>query len=168
MNLFLDAEGWSVENEDVLLSWLEKEAVREKLKMDVDLVLVTDEVISRLNEDYLDHEGATDVIAFNLKDTIDDDFVLPDEDMPEGFDFGVPSGEIYVSLETAMKQSVKYKVSLTNEVTRLALHGLLHLAGWSDKTEAERKKMSTREDEGLKRASEKTGSFNWVIKDPAN
>ena len=39
-------------------------------------------------------------------------------------------GDIFISLETALKQSIEYNNSVEQEVIWLASHGLLHLLGW--------------------------------------
>jgi ssRNA-specific RNase YbeY (16S rRNA maturation enzyme) len=45
------------------------------------------------------------------------------------------------------------------------LHGMLHLAGWDDSREQQRRKMSVREDEGLSRAKAE-GKLLWELHGP--
>lgn len=95
-------------------------------KADINVVLSDDKKISELNKKYLNHIGATDVITFSL-----DDVKI--------------EGEIYISVDTARENSRNFKVSLTNELMRLASHGALHLAGYSDETDEQRQLMHTLE-----------------------
>jgi probable rRNA maturation factor len=50
-------------------------------------------------------------------------------------------GEIYVSLETARRQANEYGVAVVNELARLAVHGALHLLGYDDASDEDRKTM---------------------------
>jgi len=89
----------------------------------VKIIFVNDENIHDLNKRFLQHNRPTDVITFSLDENAID-------------------GEIYISVDTAKKQAKDYKVTLTNEMMRLAVHGALHLAGYDDKTMKARKTMS--------------------------
>lgn len=88
----------------------------------VDIVLLSDRRIRTLNKQYLQHDYATDVITFPL------------DDQPL-------YGEIYVSLETARRQAKDYRVTVVNELCRLAVHGALHLLGYDDAEAADRAAM---------------------------
>ncbi len=98
----------------------------------LNLIYVTDEDILTINRKYLRHNQTTDVITFSL-----------------GEDRKNIEGEIYISLDTAKKQSDEYKVSLQNEIIRLAIHGALHLSGYDDNTEENRLKMHNLENKYL-------------------
>lgn len=82
----------------------------------VGVILAGDKDLHTLNKSYLGHDYPTDVISFTL------------EQEPL-------FGEIYISVDTAEIQAHDYSVSLTNEITRLAVHGALHLCGYEDETE---------------------------------
>jgi probable rRNA maturation factor len=93
----------------------------------VNVILVDDAKIHAMNKEFLHHDYPTDIITFPLEeDTID--------------------GELYISLDTAARQAAEYGVSFTNELMRLAVHGTLHLVGYDDATDEERKEMSRLED----------------------
>ena len=70
--------------------------------------------MSHLNTAYRKKNGTTDVLSFSLGST------------PNGATFG----EIYISLPQARHQAVKHGVPDLEELARLLVHGLLHLAGW--------------------------------------
>lgn len=94
----------------------------------VSLRVVDDTEIARLNEAYLHHEGATDVLAF------DDGEMDPDTGR-------MHLGDIAVSLDTAARVAAETGMRPEDEVTLYALHGLLHLLGMRDNTEAGRAAM---------------------------
>ena len=58
----------------------------------------------------------------------------------------VVNGEVYISLETVKENSLNYNVSLSLEIIRVIIHGVLHLVGFDDKTESERAQMRKMED----------------------
>jgi rRNA maturation RNase YbeY len=96
----------------------------------LNLIICSDEFIHDLNKKYLEHDYPTDVITF----------IIEDEPL---------DAEIYISADTALKQSVEYNVTLRNEILRLAIHGSLHIAGFEDNTDEERKMMGLEEDKFL-------------------
>lgn len=83
---------------------------------DLDVSLVDDDAIRRLNTRYHHRRWRTDVLAFDLE--------VPG-----------PSpllGEVVISAETAARQAAAVRVSVALEVDLLAVHGLLHLVGYDD------------------------------------
>lgn len=99
----------------------------------VNVVYVDKDEILKLNNEYLQHDYYTDVITFSLN-----------EDDTKEID-----GEIYICVDVAEEQAKEYKVSLSNELSRLAIHGLLHLCGYGDKTDEEQKLMRSLENKYL-------------------
>jgi probable rRNA maturation factor len=93
----------------------------------VSVVIVDDERIHAMNNEFLQHDYPTDIITFPMDDAAVD-------------------GEMYISIETAQRQAKEYGVSLTNELMRLAAHGTLHLVGYDDATDSQRAIMSYLED----------------------
>ncbi|MFH1050434.1 MAG: rRNA maturation RNase YbeY [bacterium] len=87
----------------------------------LNIIYINDEKIWEINRKYLKHNRTTDVITFSL-----------DEEEK------IIEGEIYISVDTAKKQSDEYKVTFNNEIMRLAVHGALHLAGYDDDTDKNR------------------------------
>lgn len=88
----------------------------------INFLLVSDRVIRRYNVRYLNHDYATDVIAF---------------EMNEGGVFG----DIVISTDTAKRQAKEQGHSALTETTILALHGLLHLLGYRDKSKKDSARM---------------------------
>ena len=91
----------------------------------VNLIFVDDVFIQDMNRTYLGKDRPTDVISFLLEEDI--------------------LGEVYVSLDTAQSQSITYRVPFQEEVARLVIHGVLHLLGYTDSTDDERKIMTQKE-----------------------
>lgn len=98
---------------------------------EISIIFANNDYVTQLNKEYLSHYWDTDVIAFNFDDSTKD-------------------GEVYISVETAQSQAFEYKVSLTDELIRLALHGTLHIIGYDDSTISEKEEMHRLEDKYLK------------------
>ena len=104
------------------------------LDYDISLVFVSDEYLSNLKQKYFKVNQYTDVIAFRLNE------------------YGTPfvEGEIYISLPRAKENARIFDEPYSREVSRLIIHGCLHLIGLKDKTQIEKKNMTNNEDTILK------------------
>jgi len=94
----------------------------------ISLALVDDPAIARLNRRFLDHAGPTDVLSFLL------------EHAP-----GRLEGEVVVSAETARREAPHYGWTPEDELLLYVVHGVLHLAGYDDRSAAGRARMSARQ-----------------------
>lgn len=96
------------------------------------IVFVSDDKIRNLKCSFWGKNMATDVIAFNYNLPSKIGFIPKSK---------LPWGDIFISLDTARRQSVKGKYPLINEIALLILHGLLHLIGYEDSTSQKRNQM---------------------------
>jgi rRNA maturation RNase YbeY len=79
---------------------------------------ISSDDLLKLNKKYLKHNFRTDVIAFNYAEKTELD------------------GEILISVEDASINAKRYKTKYSDELSRLVIHGILHLLGYNDqKTE---------------------------------
>jgi probable rRNA maturation factor len=102
-------------------------------KSSVNIVYCTDKLIGELNRRFLRKRGTTDVLAFELADTDNRGFL----------------GEIYVNLQQARRQAEENNINYKEEVGRLTVHGVLHLLGYDDLKDANRRKMWNRQESYL-------------------
>ena len=103
----------------------------------VQLVLIDDDYMSDLNTTYRSKEGTTDVLSFDLG-------TIPGQDS---------SGEVYISLPQVQRQAAALSVPPLEELARLLVHGLLHLAGWVHDTPEQLAAMERETDHLLTTAS---------------
>jgi len=111
----------------------------------VDVTVVDDPAIRRLNAPYLRRRTTTDVLAFDLEAP------GPSRLM----------GEVIVCADTARRQARRVGVSVALELDLLVVHGLLHLAGWDDHEPQEARLMHEREREILAEAGRRAPSRLW-------
>lgn len=71
--------------------------------------------IVRINQEYLKHDYSTDIITFNYSE-----------------ENNLIDGEIFISVEDALENAKKFKISTKEEIFRLIIHGILHLLGYDD------------------------------------
>ena len=76
----------------------------------VNVILARNRLLHSLNLKYRKKDKPTDVLSFSLNE-------------PEFL------GEINISIDKARKQALEYGVTLSEEIRRLLVHGLLHLLG---------------------------------------
>ena len=115
----------------------------------ISVALVDNGTIHDLNRRYLQHDFETDVLSFLLDSELADLSQLPiPPDAPRGTGKRL-DGEIIVSVEMACQTAEKYHWRPEDELTLYVVHGLLHLCGYDDRSEAERRRMRQREHEVL-------------------
>jgi len=90
-----------------------------------------------LNETFLQHKGSTDVITFDNSEPV------PRHQTPD------PKlqlqGEIFISINDAIKQARQFRTTWQSELTRYVIHGILHLLGHDDLNSTARRKMKREE-----------------------
>lgn len=94
--------------------------------------------MAEVNWKFLEHEGSTDVITF-------DHSAAPDAENLYG--------EIFICLADAVSQARSFKTTWQSELTRYAVHGILHLQGHDDLSDDLRKVMKREENRGLRKLS---------------
>jgi probable rRNA maturation factor len=105
-------------------------------------VLITDDLkIQVLNKDYRGKDYATDVLSFSQ---LEGEKLIAANDK-------VVLGDIVISYDTALRQAEQLGVDIEEEMSRLIVHGLLHLIGYEHEGVPEdvAKKMFAREEELL-------------------
>lgn len=107
-------------------------------EVELSIVLVDDDEIAALNQEYLQRNGPTNVIAFPMQagafSEIDPHLL----------------GDVVISLDTCHRESQEAAMPFEERLDQLLIHGILHLLGYdhvTDATDAER--MAAKSDELL-------------------
>jgi probable rRNA maturation factor len=93
----------------------------------INFIMVSDKEIKRLNTKYRGVRRITDVISF---------LIVPD--------FFI--GDVYISKVRTQKQAKKYGNTWAQELAYIVIHGVLHLCGYTDYDDANKRKMFTKQD----------------------
>lgn len=104
----------------------------------ITIIITDDAYIRTINKEYRSIDRPTDVISFANRDNPFPDIDASQEEI----------GDIYLSIEQAERQSHEYRVSLTDEMKRLIIHGILHLVGYDhERSDEDEEVMLQKEDE---------------------
>lgn len=104
---------------------------RGKAVGNVNYLFCDDEYLLDVNQRYLNHDTFTDIITF--------DYVAG----------GLISGDILISIERVGENAEKFGVPFEHELHRVVIHGVLHLLGQGDKSDAEAAEMRRQEEVAL-------------------
>jgi len=99
----------------------------KRIKGEVEIVIVGDSEIKKLNRDYRGKNKITDVLSFAWQE--------------EGKIKTNILGQIYICYPQIKRQAKTWKVTPKEEFARMLVHGLLHLAGHDHLSDKEAKKM---------------------------
>jgi probable rRNA maturation factor len=132
----------------ILLALLKDLAPARSFELGIHLVSAAE--ITRLNETFLHHAGATDVITFNYSS----------RRTPEAL-----HGDIFVCTSETVAQARRFRTTWQAELARYLVHGILHLQGHEDLHSAARRKMK-REENRLLRGLARRFVFQQLGKKP--
>jgi probable rRNA maturation factor len=96
---------------------------------ELDYIFCNDKFLLEMNNNFLAHDAFTDIITFDLSESKKE-----------------IQGEIYISVERVKDNAKKFRTTYTDELHRVIFHGVLHLCGFKDKKEKDRKIMRENED----------------------
>jgi probable rRNA maturation factor len=114
---------------------LKKEEIDNGL---INIIIIDNERIHKINKEYRGIDRPTDVISFALED--DKTFIELDERI---------LGDIYISIDKVHEQALNYGHSEKREISFLTVHGVLHLLGYDHMAPEEEKIMFSKQEEIL-------------------
>lgn len=94
---------------------------------EIAIVLCSDDYLLKVNQDFLNHDYYTDIITFDYCEN------------------GKINGDLLISLDRVLENSVKEKTDFSNELHRVVFHGVLHLCGFKDKSKKDIEMMRFKE-----------------------
>ena len=105
----------------------------------LNLVFLTDSQIKKLNKEYKNKNIVTDVLCF----------CMFEGKKIKSVGNKCMSADIYISADTAFREAKAYNMTYTKELYFYVIHGILHMFGMRDDTEALRAKMHRKQHELL-------------------
>jgi rRNA maturation RNase YbeY len=119
-----------LEEEEKTSNWIMKCITNEGFELgEINYIFCDDAYLHKINVEFLQHDTLTDIISF--------DYTLGK----------LLGGDIFISIERVKDNARDFKVSFEEELQRVLIHGVLHYMGYKDKSEAEKEKMRTKENE---------------------
>ena len=100
----------------------------------ITVILGQDELLRSLKKQFFKKNQYTDVIAFRLNN----------------YEEKVVEGEVYISLPRARENAKTFGEPFEREISRLLIHGVLHLLGYEDDTKKSKMVMTSLENKYLK------------------
>ena len=129
---FYSENDFQLGNEDPYTDWIQKVIASEGKKTgEISYIFCDDEYLLEMNKKYLDHDTYTDIISF-------------DNSVGK-----ILKGDIFISTERIAENASSFEEEFDHELRRVMVHGVLHFAGYTDKTEEEKKKMRRKEEEKM-------------------
>ncbi|GAA4423713.1 rRNA maturation RNase YbeY [Pontibacter saemangeumensis] len=124
---------FELDNPDQVSEWIATIVAQHGQELNnLTYVFCSDDYLHHINVEYLDHDTLTDIITFNNAD----------ED-------GIVEGDVFISVDRVRDNATELGTSFTDELHRVIIHGVLHLLGFSDKSEEDEALMRKQEDSSL-------------------
>ena len=129
ITFFSEDIDFELSEQEKAIDWI-SEAIEshEKELVEINYIFCSDEYLHQVNVEYLDHDTYTDIITFDY------------------CELDIISGDIFVSVERVTENANAFGVDFEDELDRVLIHGVLHLAGYQDKSKEEANTMREKED----------------------
>ena len=119
-----------------ITSWIKETIISEGQTLgDISFIFCSDDYLLDVNKQYLNHDYFTDIITFDYVEN------------------NVISGDIFISCDRVKENASDFKTGFENELSRIIIHGVLHLLGYKDKSKKDKLLMTQKEDFYLKKLS---------------
>jgi len=128
--IFFNSENdFSIDNTEPTRKWLLNAINRLGFTAgEINFIFCDDNYLLDINKKFLNHDTYTDIISFDYSDKT------------------TLSGDIFISTERVADNAKIFDTSFANELHRVLIHGILHYAGFNDKTDDEKLEMRRQED----------------------
>lgn len=129
---FEDIEEVPGVNPEFLFAWYANVCEVESKELgEISVIFCSDEHLLEMNKEYLEHDYYTDIITFDYTQE------------------SLVSGDLFISVDRVQDNADEFDVLFQDELHRVCVHGLLHLCGYKDKSEADEELMRSKENEML-------------------
>ena len=129
---FSNTTAFNIPNKKALKKWLSSIITQERhVEGELNFLFCDDDHLHQLNVEFLAHDTLTDILTF---------------------DYNVDTqvfADICISIDRIQDNAAEHQTTVLNELHRVMAHGVLHLCGYKDGTNDEKKQMRKKEDEYL-------------------
>jgi rRNA maturation RNase YbeY len=131
INFFQEETDFKLKEESNITNWLESVVQAEGQDIEeINFIFCNDDYLLSINKEYLDHDYYTDIITFDNRDDISDNI----------------EADIFVSIDRVKENAQNLNIQFELELSRVMVHGLLHLLGYHDKSVQEISQMREKEE----------------------
>lgn len=117
IHFFSEEINFKIESPNKFKKWLKSTAEAEGFKIKaLNYIFCNDQYLNSINREFLNHDDFTDIITFDNSETTRN-----------------IEGDIYISIERVKQNAETFGTSFYIELSRIIIHGLLHLTGHKDK-----------------------------------
>lgn len=129
INFFYEDTAFELSHKEIITSWIAHTISAEKHELsEINYIFCSDEYLHQINVDYLQHDYYTDIITFDNSE-----------------EEGIVESDIFVSVERVQDNAQDQGIPFETELRRVIIHGVLHLVGYNDKSDAEQEVMTEKE-----------------------
>lgn len=133
INFFTENLTTTIPRKRILRIWIRKIVEAEHhTPGDINIILCDDKFLLKLNKHFLKKSTLTDIITFPANENTE-----------------LISGDLYISRERVKENALMYNTTIFNELSRVMIHGILHLLGYADESEKEKDIMRRKEEKCL-------------------
>ena len=130
---FSESVSFVLKNKAVYTKWLKDVITQEGSSCGtINFIFCSDDYLLDKNQSFLNHDTLTDIITFDYSTHVPGKKTL--------------NGDIFISIDRVAENAGIFGVEFLHELSRVLVHGVLHLAGYTDKTRSQQKVMRSRED----------------------
>ena len=134
ISFFSEEISFLLDNEDSIYDWILNFIKDKGYKIyEINYIFCSDDYLLGLNREYLDHDYYTDILTFPYEVPLEKTLF----------------SDIYISVDLGGRRIIKKKSSFEDELHRVMIHGILHLMGFDDHNDEDRKKMRDEESKAL-------------------
>lgn len=128
VSCFIEDVDFEIENQSLITEWINESISAEGLSIgEISLIFCSDEYLLKVNQDHLNHDYYTDIITFDYCEN------------------KIVSGDLFISVDRVKENAEAFGVSFNHELSRVIIHGVLHLCGYKDKTTADAEEIREKE-----------------------
>lgn len=133
INFFNEEINFDLQDSQKIRNWVIQAAKSENYRVGtINYIFCSDDYLLNVNQDFLKHDYYTDIITFDNSDQE-----------------GIISSDIFISIDRVKDNAAKDSIIFLNELHRVMIHGILHLVGYQDKTDDDKRIMRSKEDSYL-------------------
>jgi rRNA maturation RNase YbeY len=133
INFFIEDTTFHPKQKIKLRQWIKASLLQETQKLkELNFIFCSDAYLLGINQKFLKHQTYTDIITFDHSEQK-----------------GHIRGDIFISVDRVIENSLKYHTTKLDELHRVIIHGVLHLCGYSDKTREDKQLMTSMENKYL-------------------